>query len=192
MEAAHRSAASTTTASTWGSPTSTPTSRRAPKQGLVDAKVARIATIDFVVNPSKLDRAGQDRRSVMPRDGSAGPAQGVLCAPAMALSTLLARPLLLALVGVLDQRRGRHLLVLEQIGRPDLHGFGLTPCGKHDSVVLEHLGIDVHGCAQQRAERWEGTELDVREVSLQLLFGSEPGMAVVHRVLNEMHVEATR
>jgi len=59
----------------------------------------------------------------------------------------LQQPVLVILVRVLDQRPGRHLLVLEQVRRPDLNGFGLAPCGKDHRFVLEHLLIDVQRCA---------------------------------------------
>ena len=59
----------------------------------------------------------------------------------------LAHPVLVLLVGMPDQRQGRHLLVLEQVRRLDLNRFGLAPCGKDHRFVLEHLLIDVEGCA---------------------------------------------
>jgi hypothetical protein len=61
----------------------------------------------------------------------------------------LPQPVLVILVSMLDQRQRRHLLVLEQVRRPDLNGFGLAPCGKDHRFVLEHLLIDVERCAQQ-------------------------------------------
>ena len=61
---------------------------------------------------------------------------------------------------LLDQRQGRHLLVLEQVRRLDLNRFGLAPGGKDHRFVLEHLLIDVERCAQQRAKRRQGAQLD--------------------------------
>jgi hypothetical protein len=65
---------------------------------------------------------------------------------------------------MLDQWQGRHLLVLEQIRRPDLNRFGLAPGGKDHRFVLEHLLIDVERCAQQRAKRRQGAQLDAWKV----------------------------
>jgi hypothetical protein len=76
----------------------------------------------------------------------------------------LPSPVLAILLSVLDQRQGRHLPVLEQIRRPDLNRFGLAPGGKDHRLVLEHLLIDVEGCAQQRAKRRQGAQLDAWEV----------------------------
>ena len=59
----------------------------------------------------------------------------------------LPQPVLAILASMLDQRQGRHLLVLEQVRRLDLNGFGLAPGGKDHRFVLEHLLIDVEGCA---------------------------------------------
>jgi hypothetical protein len=69
---------------------------------------------------------------------------------------------------MLDQWQGRHLLVLEQVRRPDLNGFGLAPGGKDHRFVLEHLLIDVERCAQQRAKRRQGTQLDAWKVPQQV------------------------
>jgi hypothetical protein len=81
-------------------------------------------------------------------DPISGPA---CCLPAMraagGVDPWLPPPVLAVLVRVLDQRQGRHLLVLEQVRRLDLNGFGLAPCGKDHRFVLEHLLIDVEGCA---------------------------------------------
>src|SRR5205807_7356306 len=98
-------------------------------------------------------------------DPSSGPA---CCLPAMRAAggadPWLPPPVLAILVRVLDQRQGRHLLVPEQVRRLDLNGFGLAPGGKDHRFVLEHLLIDVEGCAQQRAKRRQGAQLDAREV----------------------------
>ena len=80
----------------------------------------------------------------------------------------LPQPVLAVLVRVLDQRQGRHLLVLEQVRRLDLNGCGLAPGGKDHRFVLEHLLIDEQRCAQQRAKRRQGAQLDVWEVPQQL------------------------
>ncbi len=81
-------------------------------------------------------------------DPISGPA---CCLPAMraagGVDPWLPQPVLAILVRVLDQRQGRHLLVLEQVRRLDLNGFGLAPCGKDHRFVMEHLLIDVEGCA---------------------------------------------
>jgi hypothetical protein len=79
---------------------------------------------------------------------------------------------------MLDQRQGRHVLVLEQVRRPDLNGFGLAPRGKDHRFVLEHLLIHVQRCAQQRAERRQGAQLDAWKVPSQLLFGGQPDMTI--------------
>jgi hypothetical protein len=65
---------------------------------------------------------------------------------------------------MLDQRQGRHLLVPEQVRRLELNGFGLAPRGKHHRFVLEHLLIDVERCAQQRAKRRQGAQLEAWKV----------------------------
>jgi len=86
--------------------------------------------------------------SVTECDAISGPA---CCLPAMRAAggadPWLPQPVLAVLVRVLDQRPGRHLLVLEQVRRLDLNRFGLAPCGKDHRFVLEHLLIDVEGCA---------------------------------------------
>src|SRR5215471_10754604 len=102
----------------------------------------------------------------------------------------LPQPVLIILVRMLDQRPGRHLLVLEQVRRLELNGFGLAPCGKDHRFVLEHLLIEVERCAQQRAERRQSARLDAWKVPLQFLFGGKPSMMIAHRRLHEMHVEA--
>ena len=91
---------------------------------------------------------------------------------------------------MLDQRQGRRLLVLEQVRRPDLNGFGLAPRRKDHRFVLEHLLIDIQRCAQQRAKRRQGAQLDAWEIPSQLLFGGKPDMTIAHRCLDQMHVEA--
>src|SRR3984893_4948811 len=125
-------------------------------------------------------------------DPISGPA---CCLPAMraagGVDPWLPPPVLAVLVRVLDQRRGCHLLVLEQVRRLDLNGFGLAPCGKDHRFVLEHLLIDVERCAEQRAERRQGAQLDAWKVPSQLLFGGKPDMGVAYRCLDEVHVEAT-
>src|SRR5215510_14185844 len=87
-------------------------------------------------------------------DPVSGPA---CCRPAVRAAAgagpRLPQPVLVILVGMLDQRQGRHLLVLEQVRRPDLNGFGLAPCSEDHRFVLEQLLIDVERRAQQRAER---------------------------------------
>ena len=73
------------------------------------------------------------------------------CLPAMRAAggadLWLPQPVLVVVVRVLGQRQGRHLLVLEQVCRLDLNGSGLAPGGKDHRFVLEHLLIDVEGCA---------------------------------------------
>ena len=80
------------------------------------------------------------------------PASGLACClPAMRAAAgaglPLPQPVLVVLVRMLDQRQGHRLLVLEQVRRPDLNGFGLAPCGKDHRFVLEQLLIDVDGRA---------------------------------------------
>jgi hypothetical protein len=103
----------------------------------------------------------------------------------------LPQPVLVILVRMPDQRQGRHLLVLEEIRRPELNGFGLAPCSKDHRLVLEHLLINVERCAQQRAKRRQRAQLEAGKVPSQLLFGGKPNMTIAHRYLDEMHVEAT-
>ena len=61
----------------------------------------------------------------------------------------LLQPVLVILVSMLDQRHGGHLLVLDQIGRPDLNGLSLAPRGEDHPFMLEHLLVEVERCAQQ-------------------------------------------
>jgi hypothetical protein len=65
---------------------------------------------------------------------------------------------------MLDQRQGRQLLVLEQVRRLDLNGFGPATRGKDHRFVPEQLLIDVERRAQQRAKRRQGAQLDVWKV----------------------------
>ena len=76
----------------------------------------------------------------------------------------LPQPVLAVLVSMLDQRQGRHLLVPEQVRRPDLNGFGLAPRGEDHRFVLEHLLIELERCAQQRAKRRQRAQLGVWKV----------------------------
>jgi len=76
----------------------------------------------------------------------------------------LPQPVLAVLVGMLDQRQGRHLLVPEQVRGPDLHGFGLAPRSEDHRFVLEHLLIELERCAQQRAKRRQRAQLGVWKV----------------------------
>ena len=80
--------------------------------------------------------------------------------------------------GASQARQGPHLLVLEQIRRLDLHGFGLAPCGRGHRFVPEHLPVEVERCAQQRAKRRQGAKLDAWEVPSQLLFGGKLDMTI--------------
>jgi hypothetical protein len=76
---------------------------------------------------------------------------------------------------MLDQRQGRHLLMLEQVRRCELHGFGLAPRREHHRFVLEHLLIDEQRRAQQRTKRRQRAQLEAGKVPSQLLFGGQPG-----------------
>jgi hypothetical protein len=126
--------------------------------------------------------AGGEQAFVLARDwlGAPPPAMGreaalgelasgpACCLPAMRAAggadLRLPQPVLVILIRMLDQRQGRHLLVLEQVGRLDLNGFGLAPCGKDHRFVLEQLLIDVERCAQQRAKRRQGAQLHAWKV----------------------------
>lgn len=127
-----------------------PTATRARSAGC--STVVLLAAVDELPVPGEPPVEGLAVRRTVGVNGtrlSACLGDGVLGYVVCGRDRWLAQPVLVVLVGMLDQRHGGYLLVLDQIRRPDLNGLGLASCGKDHPFMLEQLLIEVERCAQQ-------------------------------------------